>query len=223
MVDMNNDGNKGSMATAAQGSKPIFVRNPGSNDIVLGCGAPILKLEGNVRFRELVKTSKTEYLGTSGHTIKHDIEMQIVAVIESRDGRFLRKVERVADAPTLYGTTLYQVVELGVALEKVKQSLRDKDVVKPDIVLTGITSGSSALLHGKLSQSSAERTVETVADLNLSESHTAVNDIMFQTTSWDLYVALLLAQARNSKQTAILHHHRLAQQYRELLRQRDFI
>lgn len=122
-------------ATSPPQSEPIYVTNLTPNDILLGRGAPIINYEGNVRFRDLVRTRKKEYVGTGRHQIKDDIARQIIEEIIRRKGRFLRKVNpHQEDVSRLHlngKEKVWRVAEEDVAIEKVKQALRDKEPVKP--------------------------------------------------------------------------------------------
>jgi hypothetical protein len=100
------------------------------NDILLGRGAPIINYEGNVRFRALVSTRKAEYNSTGRHQIKDEIARQIISQIDRRSGKFLKKVESQEEAQRLgipEGESAWTIAEEDVILEKVKQSLRDKE------------------------------------------------------------------------------------------------
>jgi hypothetical protein len=159
---------------------PIYVTVPGPNDILLGRGAPIINYEGNIRFRALVSTRKLEYVGSGRHQVKDGIAKSIIDEIQRRKGRFLRRVDPAkanvasADAsgsdcePTgsdeekantagqktnFISNKLYQVAEYDVAIEKVKQALRDKDTMKHQVDTSdesGASSGHVAtLLQGQ--------------------------------------------------------------------------
>lgn len=104
------------------------------NDILLGRGAPIINYEGNVRFRALVSTRKTEYNSTGRHQIKDEIARQIVMEVKRRNGRFLRKLESndsdVRQARIAEAEPAWVIADDDVILEKVKQALRDKEPEK---------------------------------------------------------------------------------------------
>jgi hypothetical protein len=156
---------------------PIYVTVPGPNDILLGRGAPIINYEGNIRFRALVSTRKLEYIGCGRHQVKDGIAKSIIDEIERREGRFLRRVDPAkaliessgtdsepassdADKAKVTGrkanftsNKLYQVAEYDVALEKVKQALRDKETMKHHLDSSDESGASSShaatLLHGQ--------------------------------------------------------------------------
>lgn len=159
--------------------EPIYVTVPGPNDILLGRGAPIINYEGNVRFRALVSTRKLEYVGSGRHQVKDGIAKSIIDEIGRRKGRFLRRVDNsnVASTeassatdcdqtgsddekpsvagrkPKFTSNKLYQVAEYDVAIEKVKQALRDKDTIKHQVDTSDESGASSShaatLLHGQ--------------------------------------------------------------------------
>jgi hypothetical protein len=101
------------------------------NDILLGRGAPIINYEGNVRFRALVSTRKTEYNSTGRHQIKDEIAREIVMEVKRRNGRFLRKLESndsdVRQAGIPEAQPAWAIADEDVILKKVKQALRDKE------------------------------------------------------------------------------------------------
>jgi hypothetical protein len=122
-----------SSAAPALGINTPFVTALNPDDVLLGRGAPIINYEGNVRFRELVQTHKADYIGTGRHQTKDVIARQIVAEIGNRNGRFLRRIASSEQAQILGvpdGTTAWLVAHETVAIEKVKQALRDKDPAK---------------------------------------------------------------------------------------------
>jgi hypothetical protein len=104
------------------------------NDILMGRGAPIINYEGNVRFRELVRTRKVDYVNTTRHQVKDEIARCILQEIKRRDGHFLRRIDSEGELRRLgiseEATKAWIIVDNDVALEKVKQALRDKDPEK---------------------------------------------------------------------------------------------
>jgi hypothetical protein len=121
------------VSTVPPAELPRYVTELHPNDILLGRGAPIINYEGNVRFRALVSTRKAEYVSTGRHQVKDDIARQIIQEIERRNGKFLKKVECEAESQRLgidEDTKAWTIVDDDVAIEKVKQALRDKDTEK---------------------------------------------------------------------------------------------
>jgi hypothetical protein len=121
-------------ATAVPGSTPQIVDDVRENDILMGRGAPTINYKGNVSFRELVSTRKAEYTSSGRHRVKDEIARQIIEEIARRNGRFLRRIETTAEAEAL-GLPNYKkawiIAEDSIAMEKVKQALRDKDPPVP--------------------------------------------------------------------------------------------
>jgi hypothetical protein len=124
------------------------------NDILLGRGAPIAYYEGNVRFRELIATRKMEYMSTGRHHRKREIAEQIFEEVRKRGGRFLVEVQMVnpsiaatvaaharSSTSSLVGK-VWKVAEDCVALEKVKQTLREKHSLERGAVLPMATASS---------------------------------------------------------------------------------
>jgi hypothetical protein len=112
-------------------TEPIIVANVTENDVLLGRGATIINHVGNQRFHQLVLDRKQEYNSTWRHQIKDAIARKIfVFITEQRNGRFLRRIDSVYEAQALGiphdWTTMWLVADPNVAIEKIKQALRDK-------------------------------------------------------------------------------------------------
>lgn len=126
------------------------ITEPGPDDVLLGRGAPIINYVGNVKFRSLVRSRKNDYVTSGRHKIKDKVAKSILREIHRRGGRFLKRVEvpktdvaedivnpdqhQTAPSDGNTGSTsqekdvkMYQIADYDVALEKVKQALRDKD------------------------------------------------------------------------------------------------
>jgi hypothetical protein len=88
-----------------------------SNDVILGRGAGPGRFLGNQRFRTLVEERKEEFIDIKGHKhkAKTKISNELLDIIHTRGGRFLKPIE---------GIGWYEVGE-SVALEKCLQALRD--------------------------------------------------------------------------------------------------
>jgi hypothetical protein len=87
------------------------------NDVLLGRGTGTAAYEGNIKFRKLIKEYKEIY--TSVDTTRHMkvvIANKVLNEIRSRGGRFVRKENK----------GVYHEAEEEVALEKVKQALRQR-------------------------------------------------------------------------------------------------
>jgi hypothetical protein len=107
------------------------------NDVLLGRGASADRFEGNIKFRSLVRQHKDAYRAATHHHDKAATAQQIVNAVTAYQGRFLRKLEpfsveqRAGEAPlrSTHEAPVWEVVNNAVALEKVKQALRDIDQV----------------------------------------------------------------------------------------------
>lgn len=107
-------------------SRHVFRLN--ANDVVCGRGVAICKYPGNIQFRELIKSRKVEYNGSSRHKVKKVVTDEIYQDIHRRKGRFVRKVESAEDLQTLnvpLGTDVWIVVDDSIAFTKIKQALRE--------------------------------------------------------------------------------------------------
>lgn len=107
----------------------LWITELNDNDVQLGRGAVILKTPGHVRFRRLVQESRPEYTASSKHIVKQEIAERIMNTIGGRGGRFVRKVETVAEKEKL-GAPLelqdvYVVVDEDAVIQKIKQALRE--------------------------------------------------------------------------------------------------
>lgn len=102
-----------------------------SNDVLLGRGSPIIKFEGNISFRQIVRHRKPEYTATGQHKVKDRIAHEIYAAIQDRGGRFLRRLDstELSKLGLAVNSKCWAIVEHAVAMEKVKQALRDREPV----------------------------------------------------------------------------------------------
>ena len=103
---------------ASSRRKPIKVIT--RNDVLLGRGPALSKFEGNLRFRKLVDDRKEQYVTAQKRKEKGDIANEILGIIRSAGGRFLKLDETVDIVEDVY----YEVSN-DVSLEKTKQALRE--------------------------------------------------------------------------------------------------
>jgi hypothetical protein len=112
---------------------PTFVTCVTENDVLLGRGTPCAENEGNVRFRRLVKDRKVEYIAADKRMRKDAIAREILEVIAARGGKFLRRLESIAELellgvpPGYHTKEVWAVVDEDTQVQKVKQALRNKD------------------------------------------------------------------------------------------------
>lgn len=111
--------------------KHRFVDTPATNDVLFGRGAPIIRWQGNVKFRELIRGRKEEYLATRRHAHKDTIAREVIQEIEERrGGRFLKRGESSTSSEDDFMTGLprrWMLAEESLIIEKVKQALRDRE------------------------------------------------------------------------------------------------
>jgi hypothetical protein len=141
---VSNNGPSAAAAAAAAEEIPIIVYALGPNDVLMGRGTPISNNIGNMRFRDLIRTRKEEYLSHWRHQIKHNIARQVHAEIIRRKGRFLRPMDSLPRRRRLGipdGVKAWEVVNEEACLEKIKQALRGKDTLP-----TGVTLHDAALV-----------------------------------------------------------------------------
>lgn len=111
---------------AAVNGGNITFSSMNKNDVLCGRGIGQVQYVGNRQMRRLVRTRREEYVATPSYKAKKIIAEELFAVIKNRGGRFLRLVET--------GETVKNIVKEGEweeetekkALEKIKQSLREK-------------------------------------------------------------------------------------------------
>jgi hypothetical protein len=129
-------------ATGDTAAQRELIARIGPHDILMGRGALSAYYQGNVRFRELVSARKGEYQACKFHRTKQAIALEIYQDISSRGGRFLLKAETVLDRASIptddsSGPAAWVQASHHVALEKIKQALRDNEPKKEAILLTG--------------------------------------------------------------------------------------
>jgi hypothetical protein len=154
----------------------------GHYDVLLGRGAGSINYVGNVLFREIVKERRDEYLSTSKRQSKDAIAREILEAVAARKGRFLRKIV-TDDERKHFGIgesdNAWIVADDEKTLEKVKQSLRDReyspgegDCVKSDSTHNKSIKKESSLVsnepHGHTNAPSSDRL--TIAE-NMLYSH----------------------------------------------------
>eukprot|EP00579_Thalassiosira_antarctica_P031575 CAMPEP_0202029944 /NCGR_PEP_ID=MMETSP0905-20130828/64237_1 /ASSEMBLY_ACC=CAM_ASM_000554 /TAXON_ID=420261 /ORGANISM="Thalassiosira antarctica, Strain CCMP982" /LENGTH=664 /DNA_ID=CAMNT_0048593727 /DNA_START=89 /DNA_END=2081 /DNA_ORIENTATION=- len=104
-------------------SKGHFITQLNKYDVLCGRGLGPNERAGNINFRDLVYSRKTEYLAINprDHKNKNRIAREIVKVVRSLGGRFLKRtaVDLGDDE-----TEAYELVNEKVVLEKAKQTLR---------------------------------------------------------------------------------------------------
>ena len=105
-------------------SATITVLRP--HDILLGRGSGCNDYEGNVRFRSLVENRKREYLSAAKREDKRRIAQEIFDQITIMNGgRFLKKEAKRKVNGVIINRGVHIQVGDKVAMEKVKQALRE--------------------------------------------------------------------------------------------------
>jgi hypothetical protein len=106
------------------------VPGPRDDDIILGRGVPISKYKGNMRFRELIREFKGEYMATGRHHRKQHIVEEVLEKLRERNCRFLSRIETDEEARKQGlppGSRVWVIAKEEVALSKVKQALREME------------------------------------------------------------------------------------------------
>lgn len=83
----------------------------------MGRGAPLVKVEGNRRFRALIQERQNSYLSCTHHSEKEILSKEVLDIVASRKGRFWKRVDGNKE--------LWIPVDSSTAMEKVKQAYRD--------------------------------------------------------------------------------------------------
>lgn len=100
------------------------------HDILLGRGALAIRNPGNIRFGHIVSLRKVEYKNTSHRRTKDTIARQVIQAVRNSNGRFVRKLEGAHELERFQlkpNDHAWLEAEDEVILQKVKQSLRDKE------------------------------------------------------------------------------------------------
>jgi hypothetical protein len=108
------------------------------NDILCGRGDYTVRNQGNVRFRQVISEYKVIYARVGRNRIKNELGREALRKIREEGGRFLRKAtEQEAEHLGIPSSTdiarcWVEVVDEGVMLKKVKQSMRDMSARKKE-------------------------------------------------------------------------------------------
>jgi len=98
------------------------------DDILLGRGHGPSNYCGNKRMRAIVDRRRNEYVTTESYNEKKRISKEVYKEVTSRGGRFLKRVKTEKLPGSTKERTVYKEVDAKTSLEKVKQSLREKQV-----------------------------------------------------------------------------------------------
>ena len=104
------------------------IRELTDDDVLLGRGFPAIENEGNVRFRELVRTRSAEYHAAYRRHTKDSIARNVVDTIQQRGGRFLTQVDSLQNIRGVVlpaGARVWSEADEAAVLIKAKQALRD--------------------------------------------------------------------------------------------------
>jgi len=114
----------------ADAAKSQFISRLNKYDVLCGRGSGPNERMGNIKFRDLVSTRKIEYLAINprDHKNKNRIAREIVAVVRSRGGRFLKRAAGVEIADG--DPEVYELANETAVLEKAKQALRQNRAVR---------------------------------------------------------------------------------------------
>jgi hypothetical protein len=107
---------------------PDLITTIKQDDVLMGRGSGPNEFVGNQRFRSLVNARKEEYKSASKNKVKTKIAKEIMYKIRARGGRFLKQVE--TGTPVInyvVEEAVWCEVEEKIALEKCKQTLRQKE------------------------------------------------------------------------------------------------
>jgi len=105
------------------------ILHPSPDDVLMGRGAPSTDFTGNLRFRELVKERRGDYVNAKRRKDKQGVAGEIIATVKKRGGRFLQRIETCRkvgqDGGTKKVTIWKSVNDRKTLLVKVKQLMRD--------------------------------------------------------------------------------------------------
>ena len=105
---------------------PPYCFELNEHDVLCGRGSGPNDRVGNIEFRNLVLSRKSEYLAAPSRDAKGRIASSIVDAIRARGGRFLRKLSaaQAKNAGFKRDIAVYEMADEGTVLEKAKQTLR---------------------------------------------------------------------------------------------------
>ena len=110
--------------------RPTVITQLTVNDVILGRGSPATGHIGNIRFREVIRSLLPQYKATTKRAEKDRLARQVIDIVRSRQGRFVRRVESPAEADSLDLESLdgvwILVEDVNVIIPKVKQTFRDQ-------------------------------------------------------------------------------------------------
>eukprot|EP00977_Amphora_coffeiformis_P028415 scaffold35012_cov214-Amphora_coffeaeformis.AAC.3 len=109
--------------------QPIVIAHLGPNDVLIGRGSPATANIGNIRFREVIRSLLPMYVATTRRSEKDRIARRVIEIVQSRQGRFVRRVESPAEADSLdleSPESVWILVGDEVVIPKVKQTFRDQ-------------------------------------------------------------------------------------------------
>lgn len=178
-----------------------YVTDPSPNDVLLGRGSNLVRYKGNIDFRRLIQSKRDEYTyAVQTGRNKDDIAQEIVNVVISNNGRFLRKVtdqeeRRKLNLPTNIpvAAAIWVPVSKKVALEKVKQAFRDShkhfdpsiediDDTKPSALgTTSATTATSVIAGTTINTSDKSRQHDTQPLPASSDAEYSLESLVAQT------------------------------------------
>jgi hypothetical protein len=121
---------------------------PEPNDVLLGRGAAANDWIGNQRFRDMIDERRAEYTSHSKFDPKKKIAKEILDKVHAVGGRFLRLIETSEPVDSIIEEGVWEVVGEKVALDKVKQGLREKRPKKQGgTAVQNATSSASGGIH----------------------------------------------------------------------------
>jgi len=106
----------------------------------------VIQNKGNIRFRELVQSRKTEYFQSNTHKAKDTVARQVNQAVARLGGKFLSRVATLVERKRLgapENAAVWVVVDDETALDKTKQTLREKPYIRAAPLSPGAQSESA--------------------------------------------------------------------------------
>lgn len=156
-------------AAVKASKEPRYITDLARNDVLLGRGAFAINYVGNVLFREMCRERRDEYNTVNRRSRKTQIAKEVLSDVFANQGRFLRPVETSEEQEAHScgvpaGTKIWLIVDAKKALDKVKQSIRERDYLPKSSPSLSATSssirGSSWCLTQNSSDCSIQETIE---------------------------------------------------------------
>jgi hypothetical protein len=122
------------MTTSIQPHPNLYTLELRENDVLSGRGATVFKFSGNVAYLQLVNDRRDAFKRTRLNSDKERLANEIIEIVRSRNGRFVREIRTTAEARNLSirrSIRAWVFLDQEMVLKKVKQCLREVKLSSP--------------------------------------------------------------------------------------------